>query len=373
MKHSQHVGIQLLGSGPGLLKRSKYDFRSEQTGFEGGFGRQVLGDTWSGHHGMVNGKYYDRAAGRAIFTTRYISNVEGLLFPEVETIHEAKPDEERDEEVDYVLSFGLCERNDEVARPELSISHAQSGVESFDVNSAAHGCFDEAPDGTFILGVVWYDESVWWFIEAPIDGFEVHSIEITFQLRFPAGDELEHAEGERFFVVDYITEAPPATIPRIGIIALRDIAGESGSESAETSFREIERGGDSCACHLGENSDHVVPERSLRHRSLEIGVEPRACDDAAESFRGHVREYVVADLIDDCREERMGVRVDGIGIGRNEKSRAGRAHLMLVENDFREPLMVKNIGYEPAFGKVEEEPVSVVVMTCIVMIELRKR
>ena len=43
---------------------------------------------WSGHHGMVTGKYFDRAAGMAIFTTRYISNVEGLLFPEVETIHE---------------------------------------------------------------------------------------------------------------------------------------------------------------------------------------------------------------------------------------------------------------------------------------------
>lgn len=43
---------------------------------------------WSGHHGVVNGKYFDRAAAKEVFTMRYVSNVESLLFPEVETIHE---------------------------------------------------------------------------------------------------------------------------------------------------------------------------------------------------------------------------------------------------------------------------------------------
>jgi hypothetical protein len=51
MRTATHAFNVKTDDGEAAKKYAHYDFRSEQDGWDGGFGRQVLGETWINHHG----------------------------------------------------------------------------------------------------------------------------------------------------------------------------------------------------------------------------------------------------------------------------------------------------------------------------------
>src|SRR5271170_6544538 len=70
-------------------------------------------------------------------------------------------------------------------------------------------------------------------------------------------------------------------------------------------------------------------------------------------------------------DERIDEFGDGIGVGRDVDARAGFAHLMLVEPELREPVVVDHVVHVFSFDLREHEPVAVVVMANVVVIEVR--
>ena len=102
-------------------------------------------------------------------------------------------------------------------------------------------------------------------------------------------------------------------------------------------------------------------------------VVDHAVRDALLSAGLQGQRHLGPDVADGAHDQRIDIGIDRIDKGRNEQTRALRAHLVHVVEDLREPLTVQDIGDEPSLALGDHEPVAVVVVADIRMVEPRNR
>src|ERR1700679_2285170 len=108
-----------------------------------------------------------------------------------------------------------------------------------------------------------------------------------------------------------------------------------------------------------------------------IALPPRGVGDALRNARtfcfffrlGHIR----AEQSDAAPHQWMNIRIERIKKGRYEKPGSGPAHLMNVIQDLWEPFFKVESGDDLGLVEVQHEPVSVVIVADILVIEPRKR
>ncbi len=79
--------------------------------------------------------------------------------------------------------------------------------------------------------------------------------------------------------------------------------------------------------------------------------------------------HVGAEQVGQAEDHGIHFEVERIGLRRDEHARARAAHLVLVEKDLREPLVVEDVVHHPGFLLGEHVEVAVVVVADVVVVE----
>ena len=133
---------------------------------------------------------------------------------------------------------------------------------------------------------------------------------------------------------------------------------------------DLDGSGDARGGDFGEHAVHVFPPAGVARAAGPVGVERISKNHAGlpcffeAPAHGRAHEIVAA------MDERIDELGDGIGVGRNVNARTVFAHLMLVEPELRKPFVVDHAVYVFGFDLREHEPVAVVVVADVVMIEV---
>ena len=212
-----------------------------------------------------------------------------------------------------------------------------------------HGRDDEGVRLAFVLG---------------LDGDLVHPVEVEQELLLVEGGGPDQALGERQFIIDEVPQPPPAARPGIGVFhAPLDVV------PSDLGGLDIDRRGEIGGGPFAEKADDVVqPARVV------AGADPPAgkasgVDDAPEAVLLEVISHVRSAEVDAPPEEGLDIGDRGVHIGRDEHPGGPGAHLMLVDVNLGEPVLVEDPAHGLRFGKVEHEPVPVVVVSRIALIE----
>jgi hypothetical protein len=75
--------------------------------------------------------------------------------------------------------------------------------------------------------------------------------------------------------------------------------------------------------------------------------------------------------VDPAPEERMDVRYRGIHEGRDEETSSGGSHLMFIDVDLRDPVVVQDLGHSLRLRQVKHEPITIIVMAGIMLVQPR--
>ena len=140
---------------------------------------------------------------------------------------------------------------------------------------------------------------------------------------------------------------------------------ESSFVSIRTGVRVAGRG------HLRQEAGDVLPPGGVLRAARPVRVEDVAVDDPALAGLLEAEGHVRPDEVHVAPDEGVDVGVDRLRVGRHEDPRAGRAHLVLVEPDLREPLVVDGPRDGLRLLLREHEPVAVVVVAHVVVVEPR--
>ena len=126
------------------------------------------------------------------------------------------------------------------------------------------------------------------------------------------------------------------------------------------------------ARRLGEDADGVVVVGRGAEAPVPPGVVERVGGDAAQARGLLVRRDLVADESDLAQQQRGDVRVRRVVEGRDEEARAGLPLLVYVVDDFGEPLLPEEAREGARLREVEHEPVAVVVVAGVGVVNLRR-
>ncbi|MBA7714172.1 hypothetical protein ES703_123189 [subsurface metagenome] len=159
----------------------------------------------------------------------------------------------------------------------------------------------------------------------------------------------------------------------MGEVGLGLVVAEGPVHATQAGLRVVGGRSVADAGGLGQDADAVVPQGCLGHGALEEGVEDGAGDDAGKAAVSEVGYHVVAQHVDGGGEAGVDVGVDGVLVRGHEEAGAVGAHLVLVVDDLRKPVVIEHSGHQAGFGQVEEEPVAVVVVAGVVVIQPRER
>ena len=189
----------------------------------------------------------------------------------------------------------------------------------------------------------------------------VDPVEVLEPLRPVFRDVRHPREGHRVAVVDDIAEAPVA-----GAIGQREVPARL-LRTDRAGLRD-DRVGQVHARDLGQDArlavvDHVLPRRRPQ-------VVAREELDAPLSFRHQRRRHRLPHRHDALRDDRVHVGIVGVVERRHEDARAAGAHLVHVMGDDR-LVLVLDLDREPGFLLGEHEPVAVVVVADILVVEVR--
>ena len=103
------------------------------------------------------------------------------------------------------------------------------------------------------------------------------------------------------------------------------------------------------------------------------GVVGRIDRDAGLPLPGELPRYFRAECVHAVDQQRIHIGLDGIEIRRQEQTRSPRLHLMDIVHDLRMPDVVERVDRQLRFNLGEGVPVAVVVMTGVMVIQLRGR
>ena len=86
-----------------------------------------------------------------------------------------------------------------------------------------------------------------------------------------------------------------------------------------------------------------MPQGSFGHRPLEVCIEAGTCHNPFQVLCLQIGNDTLAQRIHLRHNQWVHVRIDRVLIGRQEKPRTVRPHLVLIVHDFREPLMIQHL------------------------------
>ena len=221
----------------------------------------------------------------------------------------------------------------------------------------------------------------------------IHLVDLAQQRLPPIGCRLEQADRRDQLVVDDVAQGPAAAEPRARVLGSRVDVGRRGQHAAgvaaaaaaarcggvrlrrRAALRALlfDRRRDAHARHLRQQADLVVPPAAPGHRALPEVRVGRVVDDALFARRFERRRLRLSEDAVPAVDQRMHVRVDGIGRRHHEDARAVAAHLVLVEPHRRIPVVPQQLRRQPALLLREHVHVAVVVVADVRVVEERNR
>ena len=208
------------------------------------------------------------------------------------------------------------------------------------------------------------DESVGLTLVDLLDGVLVHLVKIEEEVFLVQAGRLDHALRQDELVVDDVAEPPPAARPGVDevhpffVVAIRDLV-----------RFDVDRGGGPDRGGFAEDADDIVEPGRVVAGADPPGRVGAAVDDAAQAVLLEVVAHLRADQVDPPPDHGLDVRQGRVHEGRDEEPGARRAHLVLVDVDLGQPVVVKDLGHGPGLGQVEHVPVAVVVVAGVVVVE----
>ena len=221
----------------------------------------------------------------------------------------------------------------------------------------------------------------------------VHTVKTSRQQQALIGHRFEQSVGGRQLVIDDIAQGPlPAhPRPRIGV-ARRDVARRRkwlariaiaqllgcrlglwcASRAIEAGERLFHRGRYPGTRYLRQQPEHVVPPGLHHEPTLPPGRVHRVVDHAGVIFLLQGRAHGVAQHAVQLPDHGIDIGVDGILKRRHEDPGAVAAHLVLVQIDRWEPLLVHQAVDHPAFHLCVHEGVAIVIVAGVLVIQLRQ-
>jgi hypothetical protein len=172
----------------------------------------------------------------------------------------------------------------------------------------------------------------------------LHVVDDLRESPFPAGPRLR--------------EVPAALVDRVAAAAaqLRGLHLDGGREPRRGGLREDAR------------TRVVVLVRPRRR----VDVEDRVHHHARLPLREHLRRHVAPQLVHRGDDQWVHVRLHRIGVGREEDPGAGAPHLVHVVDDVGPPRVVRLLHRELRLALGEGVPVTIVVVTDVVVVQRRE-
>ena len=207
--------------------------------------------------------------------------------------------------------------------------------------------------------------------EPLLDGVAPHVKEVPLQFLMVARGVGQEAHDRREFVVHDVAQPPPPSRPRLGEVGRDLIRRESPGAAAQLALALKDGAGKVDARRLGQDADHVVPIDRRAESPRPPVVIDRTVDDSRPAAAREFLRHVSADDHERVIDQRGNVGVLGIVKRRDEKPRAPVAHLVNVVDDRRAPVFVDQLGRVARLAKIQHEPVAVVVVTGVLLIDPR--
>ncbi len=198
-----------------------------------------------------------------------------------------------------------------------------------------------------------------------LDGVAAHAPDVEQERLAVARGDVEHRAVGRDRVVDALAEVPALRRDGIGQVVAR--------QRALRTERDLHRR--RVADGLGQQPDHVVEV----HRGPQAAVPPRRVVRAAPHrhpglpLAGETRVHRRADEVEARRHERVVDVVERIAKRRGEHDGAGRARLVVVVHDLREPLAEQDAVHVGRLGQRGHVRVAVVVVPRVLLVQHRQR
>ncbi len=202
------------------------------------------------------------------------------------------------------------------------------------------------------------------------DGFFAHAINVVEPLLAALGSDVEHRHRARLHVAAAIPETPRSAPEGIRVVR-RGLARQLAVlETLRKAFRIVGHRHRRGVPRLGEDPDHVVIVGRCPHPPVPPRVEREPRDDARLVLLVEPPRHRLSDEVHPPHHERRDVRVHRVFERRHEDPGGKRCLLVLVVDDLREPHLVELTRDVLRLGLVEHVPVSVVVVSDVLLVEL---
>ena len=181
--------------------------------------------------------------------------------------------------------------------------------------------------------------------------------------------------GRRHHVVHGVAKMPTATEPRVVVAGRRGLRRHIKPARAK-------RLGDLVVTprcrvarprRLREKAQHVVVVGAAPHGSVPPEVVHDATAHAGLVLEVEALPHRVAHLVERTHQQWIEVRTDRVREGRHPDTARERSALVLVIHDLREPVVIKLTRHGLGLDLRQHVPVTVVVVTDVVMVKLRHR
>ena len=195
---------------------------------------------------------------------------------------------------------------------------------------------------------------------------------IAQQVLAPVRRRLQQRVGGDALVVHDVAHPPRAALPRMRMIDRGLVFDQSLRAALQLARLHLDGRSDLRRRRLQQQSGDVLPPAGVARAAEPVRVERVAVDHPRLLVLLQAEGHVGADQIGLAPDQRVHVGIDGIGERRDEHARAGGAHLVLVDEHLRVPLVVHGAGQVLGLDLREHEPVAVVVVADVVVIQPRQ-
>ena len=180
----------------------------------------------------------------------------------------------------------------------------------------------------------------------------------------------EQGIGADAVVRDDVRERPLATRPRHRM-AVAGNAGIKPPPDAQVFLRDGDRRGNAATRGLAEDAHAAVVV--LIGAGRRVGIEDNPRSDACFAMGGEGLRHRGAEHVDLLREDRVYIRVIRVNKWRHEVAWAVGHHLVQVVDNMRVPDIVNLLHRQPVLYLRQHEPVAVVVVARVGLVNLRRR
>ncbi len=200
-----------------------------------------------------------------------------------------------------------------------------------------------------------------------------HLVDVVQPFLAAPAREIDHGHRGGEHVLAAVALCPPAAAIGRRVEHARLAGRQACREGARERARVVRRGRGRGVRGLGEDADHVVEVGRRAHAAVPPGVELQSRHRADLAFLLEPSRDRVSDGVDAAHDQRRDVRVDRVLERRHEDARGKRRLLVLVVDDLRKPDVIQLAGDGLRFRLREHEPVAVVVVTDVAMVQLGQR